>query len=40
MIQIKLAQGYTIEGFHPAHDGPGLHEYSLGKVLLRTHRKS
>ncbi len=33
MIQIKLMQGYTIEGFHPDHDGPGYHEYSLGKVL-------
>lgn len=33
MLQIKLAQGYIIEGFHPHHDGPGLHEYSLGKVL-------
>lgn len=35
MITIKLAQGYYIEGFHPDHDGPGLHEYSLGKVLKR-----
>ena len=35
MIQIKLAQGYIIEGYHPDHDGPGLHEYSLGKVLRR-----
>lgn len=34
MIQIKLAQGYIIEGFHPDHDGPGLHEYSLGKKLV------
>lgn len=33
MLQIKLAQGYIIEGFHPHHDGPGLHEYSLGKIL-------
>lgn len=33
MIAIKLAQGYTIEGYHPDHDGPGLHEYSLGKIL-------
>src|SRR5690606_36742925 len=33
MIQIKLAQGFLIEGFHPDHDAPGLHEYSLGKVL-------
>lgn len=33
MISIKLAQGYTIEGYHPDHDGPGLHEYSLGKIL-------
>ena len=35
MLQIKLAQGYIIEGFHPDHDGPGLHEYSLGKILKR-----
>jgi GNAT superfamily N-acetyltransferase len=33
MIQIKLDQGYTIEGFHPDHEAPGVHEYSLGKVL-------
>ncbi len=33
MIGIKLAQGFQIEGFHPDHDAPGLHEYSLGKVL-------
>lgn len=33
MIHIKLLQGYVIEGFHQDHDGPGLHEYSLGKVL-------
>jgi len=33
MIKIKLAQGYTIEGYHPDHEAPGFHEYSLGKVL-------
>lgn len=33
MIQIKLDQGYTIEGFHPDHEAPGVHEYSLGKVF-------
>ena len=33
MIQIKLDQGYTIEGFHPDHEAPGIHEYSMGKVL-------
>ncbi len=33
MIFIKLKQGYLIEGFHPDHEKPGLHEYSLGKVL-------
>ena len=33
MIHIKLAQGFQIEGYHPDHDAPGLHEYSLGKVL-------
>jgi GNAT superfamily N-acetyltransferase len=33
MLQIKLAQGYIIEGYHPDHDGPGLHEYSLGKII-------
>lgn len=33
MIQIKLRQGYTIEGYHPDHEAPGFHEYSLGKIL-------
>lgn len=33
MIRIKLAQGYRIEGYHEDHDAPGLHEYSLGKIL-------
>jgi len=33
MISIKLKQGYTIEGYHPDHEAPGFHEYSLGKVL-------
>jgi len=33
MIQIKLDQGYTIEGFHPDHEAPGFDEYSLGKVF-------
>lgn len=33
MINIKLKQGYTIEGFHPDHEAPGFHEYSLGKIL-------
>lgn len=33
MIAIKLKQGYTIEGYHPDHEAPGFHEYSLGKVL-------
>lgn len=33
MIGIKLKQGYTIEGYHPDHEAPGFHEYSLGKVL-------
>lgn len=33
MISIKLKQGYTIEGFHPDHEAPGFHEYSLGKIL-------
>lgn len=33
MINIKLKQGYTIEGYHPDHEAPGFHEYSLGKVL-------
>ena len=33
MLQIKLKQGYTIEGYHPDHEAPGFHEYSLGKVL-------
>lgn len=33
MISIKLKQGYVIEGFHPDHEAPGFHEYSLGKIL-------
>ena len=33
MVQIKLKQGYSIEGYHPDHEAPGYHEYSLGKVL-------
>ncbi len=33
MIQIKLDQGYVIEGFHPDHEAPGVHEYSFGKIL-------
>ena len=33
MIVIKLRQGYIIEGLHRDHERPGLHEYSLGKVL-------
>jgi|GEM_PF-1520226 len=33
MIQIKLKQGYVIEGFHLDHEAPGFHEYSLGKIL-------
>ena len=34
MISIKLKQGYTIEGYHPDHEAPGYHEYSLGKILI------
>lgn len=33
MIVIKLRQGYIIEGLHRDHERPGLHEYSLGKLL-------
>jgi GNAT superfamily N-acetyltransferase len=33
MVSIKLKQGYTIEGYHPDHEAPGFHEYSLGKIL-------
>jgi GNAT superfamily N-acetyltransferase len=33
MIFIKLKQGYLFEGFHPNHEKPGWHEYSLGKSL-------
>lgn len=33
MIIIKLKQGYVIEGTHFDHEKPGLHEYSLGKIL-------
>lgn len=34
MINIKLKQGYTIEGYHSDHEAPGFHEYSLGKRLV------
>ena len=34
MINIKLKQGYIIEGYHPDHEAPGFHEYSLGKKLI------
>ncbi len=34
IIAIKLKQGYTIEGYHPDHEAPGFHEYSLGKKLV------
>ncbi len=34
MIAIKLKQGYVIEGYHPDHEAPGFHEYSLGKKLV------
>ncbi len=34
MISIKLKQGYTIEGYHPDHEAPGYHEYSLGKIII------
>lgn len=40
MLQIKLSQGYIIEGYHPDHDGPGLHEYSLGKILKKLKKKT
>jgi RimJ/RimL family protein N-acetyltransferase len=33
MVNIKLKQGYVIEGYHPDHEAPGFHEYSLGKIL-------
>lgn len=33
MINIKLQQGYKIEGFHPDHEAPGFDEYSLGKII-------
>lgn len=33
MIIIRLKQGYRFEGFHPDHESPGLHEYSMGKKL-------
>jgi GNAT superfamily N-acetyltransferase len=35
MIFIKLKQGYIVEGIHFDHEKPGLHEYSLGKILSR-----
>ena len=33
MVHIKIKQGYTIEGYHPDHEAPGFHEYSLGKIF-------
>lgn len=33
MLFIKLKQGFLVEGMHRDHEKPGLHEYSLGKVL-------
>lgn len=33
MLFIKLKQGFLVEGLHMDHEKPGLHEYSLGKVL-------
>lgn len=33
MVHIKMKQGYIIEGYHPDHEAPGFHEYSLGKFL-------
>lgn len=32
-INLKLSQGYQIEGFHRDHFDKGKHEYSLGKIL-------
>ena len=40
MIFIKLKQGYLVEGIHRDHEKPGLHEYSLGKVLGETSESS
>ena len=34
MLCLRLAIGYVIEGFHPDHEAPGYHEYSLGKLLV------
>ena len=33
MIQIKLKQGYVIEGYHRHHERPDFHEYTLGKII-------
>jgi GNAT superfamily N-acetyltransferase len=33
MLFIKLKQGFIVEGIHMDHEKPGLHEYSVGKVL-------
>jgi RimJ/RimL family protein N-acetyltransferase len=33
MINIKLRQGYKVEGFHPDHEAIGFDEYCLGKVF-------
>ncbi len=34
MLFIKMRQGFLIEGMHRDHEKPGLHEYSLGKMLV------
>ena len=33
MLFIKLKEGFLAEGMHTDHEKPGLHEYSLGKLL-------
>lgn len=33
MLALRLKLGYTVEGYHPDHEAPGFHEYTLGKVL-------
>lgn len=40
MIAIKQKQGYKIEGYHPDHERPGWHEYSLGKVVGKIKKRS
>lgn len=33
MLAIKLREGYTVEGYHRDNDAPGIHEYTLGRLI-------